>query len=334
MTTTDSVPVIDASKLPDPASLHALDRACREWGFFQVVRHGIDREVIRALQREMRAFFALPLEAKRRVERSAENPWGFYDRELTKNTRDWKQIFDCGPDDDAKLRTPWPTGSSQFRPALTGFMGSCERLAFRLLAAISTNLGMPAEHLAQGFRPAHTSFLRLNYYPVCPAPARPTGVQRPGRGHLGVNHHTDAGALTLLLQDEEAGLEVHREGRWHLVEPRSDVLVINIGDMVQVWSNDRYRAALHRVRASAERARYSAPFFFNPAYETHYAPLPTTIDDRAPARYRPIRWGEFRTLRAAGDYRDCGEEVQICDYRIEDAGAQTHTAKEVPHGVH
>jgi isopenicillin N synthase-like dioxygenase len=334
MTTIDSVPVIDASKLPDPASLRAIDHACREWGFFQVVHHGIDRDVTLALQREMRAFFALPLETKRRVERTAENPWGFYDRELTKNTRDWKQIFDCGPDDDPKLRTPWPAGSREFRRALVDFMGSCERLAFRLLAAISTNLGMPADHLPRGFRPSHTSFLRLNYYPVCPAPAQPAGVRTPDQGHLGVNHHTDSGALTLLRQDDEPGLEVHRAGRWHLVEPRDDALVINIGDIVQVWSNDRYRAALHRVRASADRARFSAPYFFNPAYDTRYAPLPTTIGGGVPARYRPIQWGEFRKLRAAGDFRDCGEEVQIRHYRFQDDRTKSTTEKGFLHGVH
>jgi len=330
----DSIPVIDASRLRDSASLHAIDQACRSWGFFQVVRHGIDRNVIENLKREMRAFFAQPLEVKRRVERSAVNPWGFYDRELTKNTRDWKQIFDCGSDNDPKQRTPWPAGSPEFRRALMEFMGSCERLAFGLLGAISTNLGMSSHYLARGFQPAHTSFLRLNYYPVCSAPELPSGVQTPDRGHLGVNHHTDAGAMTILLQDDQPGLEVHREGRWHLVEPRSDALVINIGDIVQVWSNDRYRAALHRVRASSERERYSAPFFFNPAYDTSYAPLPTTIDAGSPARYRPIRWGDFRALRAAGDYQDCGEEVQIDHYRIGYGGAKASTPKEESHGIH
>jgi isopenicillin N synthase-like dioxygenase len=335
MTTVSSIPVIDAARLPDPESLRAVDQACREWGFFQVVNHVIEREVIDALHREMRAFFALPTAVKRGVERSAENPWGFYDRELTKNTRDWKQVFDCGPKEDGGLRTPWPARPPGFRPALRAFAGSCERLAFRLLAAISANLGMPPGHLATGFQPWHTSFLRLNYYPVCPRPASPTEVRTPSEGHLGVNHHTDAGALTLLLQDDQPGLEVFREGQWHLVEPRSDALVINIGDIVQVWSNDGYPAALHRVRASADRARFSAPFFFNPAYEASYAPLPTTIGAHTPALYRPIRWGEFRALRAAGDYRDCGEEVQIHHYRTEDGGmVYGEEKKEVTHGVH
>jgi len=101
--------------------------------------------------------------------------------------------------------------------------------------------------------------------------------------------------------------------------------VVNIGDIVQVWSNDRYRAALHRVLANADAERFSAPFFLNPAYGACYAPLPTTVDARHPPAYRSINWGEFRALRAAGDYADCGEEIQISHYR---------TDRECNHGIH
>ena len=97
---------------------------------------------------------------------------------------------------------------------------------------------------------------------------------------------------------------------------RADALVVNIGDIVQVWSNDRYRAALHRVTTNTERDRYSVPFFLNPAYAAHYAPLPSTVDASHPPRYRPINWGEFRRLRTAGDYADQGEEVQISHYAV------------------
>jgi isopenicillin N synthase-like dioxygenase len=312
---TEHVPVIDIARLYKPEALRELDAACREWGFFQVVGHGIDAAVLTDLHREMRAFFALSGAAKRAISRTAENPWGYFDRELTKNTRDWKQIYDYGPGDDGTIQPQWPRALPAFKPSLLAFYAACETLAFRLLAAISLNLGMPADHLSAGFRPLHSSFLRLNYYPICPTPEQPAGVNTPASGHLGVNHHTDAGALTLLLQDDQPGLEVFRNGAWHLVQPRADALVINIGDIVQVWSNDRYCAALHRVTANAEAERLSAPFFFNPAYSTSYAPLPTTLDAAHPPRYRAINWGEFRARRAAGDYADCGEEVQISHYR-------------------
>lgn len=313
---TVSVPVIDIARLDSDATLEELHLACRDWGFFQVENHGIHASVTTALARAMRAFFKQAPEQKQRILRTRENPWGYYDKELTKNVRDWKEVYDYGPADGKRLVPQWPEALPSFRPAVEAYSRACEGLAFRLLGAISTNLGLPPGHLAQWFGEEHTSFLRLNHYPVCPAPAAPAGLETVAAGHLGINFHTDAGALTLLLQDEQPGLEVFRDGHWYLVEPRAGALVINIGDIVQVWSNDLYKAALHRVIVSNEKPRFSAPWFFNPAYQTTYAPLPTTIDATHPARYRAINWGEFRTKRADGDYADYGAEVQISDYAI------------------
>jgi isopenicillin N synthase-like dioxygenase len=310
-----TLPVIDIGDPTSEATRRRIDAACREWGFFQAVGHGVDERTIAALKREMRAFFAQPLTDKRAITRSAANPWGFYDQELTRRTRDWKQIYDYGPPDGAAMLPQWPRALPGFRAAIEAFYAACETIALGLLHVMARNLGMTETALDDAFRPAHTSFLRLNYYPRCPRPERPEGSVVAKDGFLGVNHHTDAGVLTLLLQDEQPGLEVLHEGSWHLVEPRRDALVVNIGDIVQVWSNDQYRAALHRGLVAADAERFSAPFFFNPAYSAEYAPLPSTVDDMHPPRYRPIRWGEFRARRAAGDYADHGEYAQIGDYR-------------------
>jgi isopenicillin N synthase-like dioxygenase len=304
--TTETLPVIDIGDLERDATRRAIDAACRDWGFFLVVGHGIDDSATVALRRAMRAFFALPRSAKQAIVRTAENPWGFYDRELTKNTRDWKEIYDYGPADGAALVPQLPRELPEFERAIARFYAECDALALRLVGAIACNLGMPPGALASCFRPSHTSFLRLNYYPRCSAPAR--------GGHLGVNAHTDAGALTLLLQDEQPGLEVFHDDTWHLIEPRRDALVVNIGDIVQVWSNDRYTAALHRGLVSADAERFSAPFFFNPAYTTQYEPLASTVDARHPPRYRSIQWGEFRARRAAGDYAVQAEYHHISHY--------------------
>lgn len=310
---TDSVPVIDIAELESSSALEAIDIACREWGFFQVKNHGIHTSITENLFEVAESFFAQTTEVKRKILRTKLNPWGFYDQELTKNTLDWKQVFDFGPADDDGLLPRWPDGMPGFEPAVRAYFDSCESLAFRLLEALANNLGVRADDLAKDFRDRHTSFLRLNFYPEYPADTPRESTGRP----LGVNQHSDAGALTILLQDDQPGLEVFRDGEWHLVQPTEDALVINIGDMVQVWSNDRYQAALHRVITNTNEVRYSAPYFFNPAWETNYAPLPTTVDQANPPRYRPINWREFRNLRADGDYADYGDEVQIADYRIE-----------------
>jgi isopenicillin N synthase-like dioxygenase len=307
----DNVPVIDIAELESPASLTAIDRACREWGFFQVTGHGIDPQLLASVFAVSREFFGQPATEKRRILRDADNPWGFFDRELTKNRQDWKEIFDFGPADGDKLRPRWPAGRLRlrFEPVVRAYYASCRSLGLRLLSAVARNLGAEPEELARHFAGTHTSFLRLNYYPR--HALGPAEDDRP----FGVGEHTDSGALTLLLQDPQPGLEVCRDGRWHLVEPRADALVVNIGDIVQVWSNDEYRAALHRVLTNPSRDRYSVPFFLNPAWDATYEPLPTMVSAKQSARYRRIHWREFRTLRAAGDYADLGEEVQISHYR-------------------
>ncbi|HET9861986.1 MAG TPA: 2OG-Fe(II) oxygenase family protein [Steroidobacteraceae bacterium] len=297
-------PVIDISDAERAHVHRAIDAACRDWGVFQIVGHGIDRRLFAALRRQMRALFGAPLADKLAISRTAANPWGFYDRELTRHTRDWKQVYDYGPADERGMTPQWPAALPAFRPIVLAFYEACDALSLRLLRVLARNLGMPPESLDVHFRPVHTSFLRFNYYPRCPQPVKP----------LGVNAHTDAGALTLLLQDLP-GLEVLHDGAWCPIDPRADALTVNIGDVVQVWSNDRYVAPLHRVLAS-DAERFSAPFFFNPSYATNYAPLPSVVDSRHPPRYRPINWREFRARRAAGDYADAGEYLQISRYAL------------------
>jgi isopenicillin N synthase-like dioxygenase len=307
------IPVIDFDTL-DRASTRQL-----------LEGNAIETQLVDRMHAAMHAFFAQPVTLKRNVERTAYNPWGFYDRELTKNVRDWKEIFDVGPDiptdglPGAKAQWPDETGSTRmwgFRDTLQAFAAACEQVSLRVLHAICANLGMPEQHLDDCFDAAQTSFLRLNCYPPCANPAPADTPSIPASGHLGIHHHTDSGALTVLLQDSQSGLQVMHDERWHLIEPRENALVVNIGDIIQVWSNDQYCAPLHRVLANASMPRYSAPFFYNPSYTTVYAPLPGACDDAHPPRYRPICWGEFRAARAAGDYADYGEDVQIGHYRI------------------
>jgi len=320
MTDPAQIPVIDISRLDDdPRTLRQIGDACRDWGFFQIVGHGVPASLLGATHAAMRSFFALPDDAKRAIERTATNSWGFFDRELTKNKRDWKQIFDVGPDEThgplAGSVAQWPRDLAGFKDTIDAFYAACEALSFRMVGAIARCLQMPARHLDATFAPRHSSFLRLNYYPICETPAAPA-TPLGGAGNFGINHHTDSGAVTILLQDDQPGLQVYRRNKWTLVEPNPDALVVNIGDVVQVWSNDRYPAALHRVIASSTAERYSAPFFFNPAPDANYAPLPSVLSESEPARYRQINWGEFRASRTAGDFADYGAEIQISDYRI------------------
>jgi isopenicillin N synthase-like dioxygenase len=304
-----SVPVIDLGQ----SSQHCVDAlaaACGDWGFFHVINHGIDARLIAALQSISQDFFALPLLEKQAVSRSMQNPFGYYDRELTKNLRDRKEIFDYAPAED----TPWPIAPREFRSTLEHYAVASHRLALQLLALCCEGLGARGDVLHHHFQRGHSSFLRLNHYPLND---HLKGLNAPSSGPFGISEHTDAGAITVLLQDEVAGLQVRRNRCWIDVAPEAGSLTINIGDMLQVWSNDRYRAPLHRVRASETAARYSAAYFCNPDYNTIVAPLPQTVSAVDAIRYQSVSWAEFRRLRALGDYGDYGQEIQISDFRVD-----------------
>lgn len=334
------VPVIDISALltadgggPEGARAEiaaAVDSACRQSGFFYLAGLGIGADLLDRVWAVTRWFFALPPEEKQVAARSEDNSRGYYDRELTKNQRDMKEVFDFGhvpdpalPEDHLDNRTEdgwnqWPRapGSEEFKRALTEYYDACGRIALALLDVMAANLSDRNDVLLGDFHPEHTSFLRLNYYPVADPLAGDGSRRSADSGHMGVHHHTDAGALTLLLQDDVAGLQIHHGGEWLPVDPIPGTVVVNTGDIVQVWSNDRYTAPLHRVVASRDRDRYSLPYFFNPRYGCRYAPLPGLLSKQDPAHYSPIHWGHFRKERQHGDYGDYGQEIQIADFRI------------------
>ena len=327
-----SIPIIDLSPLGGPTAgrtpvVDAIAAAAHEWGFFHVTGHGVSTDLRDRVFVQTHAFFGLPMAVKRTLARTHENPRGYYDRELTKNRRDLKEVFDFAavpypelPEDHADNRAVvdgtnrWPQTLPRFRATMLDYFGACERLGLRLLGALSLGLGVDEETLVPHFSPVHTGFARLNYYPL-DDPLEPAAAATvTPLGGMALHHHSDAGALTILLQDDAGGLQVRSDDGWMDVTPLDGALVVNVADMMQIWSNDRYHAALHRVRPTTDRPRYSIPFFFNPTYPTDVAPLLATTS--GPPRYRTVNWGHFRQARTDGDYGDYGHEIQIADFQI------------------
>eukprot|EP00803_Ostreobium_quekettii_P005585 evm.model.scf_444.2 EVM.evm.TU.scf_444.2 scf_444:20707-22030(+) len=292
-----------------------IGAACREWGFFQAVGHGVPDDLLSRFNAQTRAFFAAPRPVKDAIFRSADNSRGFFDDELTKRRRDWKECFDFGRPGctavDGENRWPDSDALPGFREAMTEYFDAMTELASILTSAVARSLGLEAGAFAGALGERHSSFLRLNYYPECPDP----------ENNLGISPHNDAGMLTVLLQDDVGGLQVDHGGEWVDIPPVEGAYVINVGDMMQICSNDVIRSPTHRVVAPRHRKRYSAPFFYNPAYDTVCEPLAGLVTAERPAAYRPCRWEEFRGKRIAGDVKDLGEEVQITHYRVKAGGA-------------
>ena len=213
----DQPPVVDLGPLSD-GSMAGLERVaaeleapCAERGVFHVIGHGIPDSELAAFEGAMRALFAAPREVKRSVLRTRDNARGYYDEELAKNRPDWKEVFDYGAEvSEADAEggaahsdgwNQWPAELPELRPILLRHHARCETLGLTLLRAICVSLGWTPDRLVPYFGD-RASFVRLNRYPRCPTPAAPDADFFPEEGNLGVHHHSDAGALTLLCQDE------------------------------------------------------------------------------------------------------------------------------------
>ena len=323
------VPVIDLTDGDEGA----VGAACHDWGFFQIVRHGIPAGLIEQVFDQSRRFFALPLADKRAVLRSQDNPRGYYDRELTKNARDLKEVFDFGLEPHPELasdhplnRLPvdghnqWPTGLPGFKETMTDYLRACEALGHRLLESFCLGIGAPHDRLRPYFGADHTSFARLNHYPLDDPLEPEQAAGTTALGDMALHHHSDAGVLTILLQDEVGGLQVFTHGAWLDIAPLPGALVINVGDMMQVWSNDRYPAALHRVRPGDEPAAPQCAVLLQsllchrlrPARAPRArraAPLPPgQLGPLPPAAYRR----RLRRLRQGGAARGFSDRLSQC----------------------
>lgn len=318
MATSSSVPVIDLS-LEDEELIPLIALACSNFGFFQIIN--CNSVSVSPFQAAMKDYFALPYDQKRAYKRHEQNARGYFDDELTKQKRDWKECLDCGVpgsrdwtvQDDAPENecldgfNVFPADLPEFRATVVQYFDECAALSNRLATLMARGLGiaLPNDFL-QELADTHTSYLRLNYYPPCQEEKKEDGV-------LGISPHRDAGFLTILLQDDEChSLQVWYEEQWLTIHPEPNSLTINTGDMCMLWSNGRYQAPLHRVLTSDSHTRYSAPFFYNPGYH-QWIESELKSENK---KYHACLYGYFRAVRFAGDLTDLGVEIQMQDYEL------------------
>ncbi|KAG6408883.1 hypothetical protein SASPL_131909 [Salvia splendens] len=337
----EGIPFIDLSPLnsiePDASALDHLvseiGDACKTWGFFQVINHGVPSQVRPRIETASKEFFALPKEEKKKASRDGANIFGYSDMEITKSVRDWKEIFDCTienptviyasdePDDKElrELTSQWPQSPPDLRQLQNSasfflveicqeYAAEMQKLTHKLLELIALSLGLE-KYRFHGFFKEQTSFMRLNYYPSCPAPQLA----------LGLGRHKDAGAMTVLAQDDVGGLEVKRktDGEWIFVKPIPDAYIVNVGDLIQVWSNDKYESVEHRVTVNSEKERFSVPFFLNPSHYVWVEPLHELVDEENPSKYKGYSWGKFYATRKLSNFKKLtSENIQVHHFKV------------------
>lgn len=305
-----SVPLIDiapffANDAGKSQVASQVGAACTDIGFFTVTGHGVASDLIEATDEAARAFFDLPHAQKMRVP-LLPNGAGYspLQGEALAATRgettpaDLKESFNAGADAAANV---WPAAPAALRPAITAYFQAMTRLAEGLMRVFAVALDLPEDYFANKVdRPQ--SFLRVINYPA------PQTEPLPGQLRAGA--HSDYGTLTILLSENVAGgLQVYsRAGAWVDVHVPPGAFVINIGDMLMRWTNDRWVSTLHRVvNPPAELAvrsrRQSLVFFHNPNPDTMIECLPTCAAPENPPRYPPVLAGEYLRAKAMAAYQ-------------------------------
>lgn len=286
-----------------------VDQACREVGFFSVVGHQVPHDIITEAHRVAREFFDLPLVDRRQAQPpDVSYPYGYRPLSVEALNRsiggdalpDLKETMNIGPvgepahprhemvnADERAVFAPnlWPAALPEFRPAIEAYYEAMAELANTLLEVFAEALGLDARWF-EPFVDQHGSALRLAHYPALDAPP-PAGSFRAGA-------HSDYGTLTILRLDDEPGLQVEvAPGEWVDVEAPDGALVINLGDLMQRWTNDRWRSTMHRVVVPPDGGvgrRLTMPFFHNANWDARIECIAAPGDE---ARHAPVDAGPY-----------------------------------------
>ncbi|CAI9764802.1 unnamed protein product [Fraxinus pennsylvanica] len=282
----ENVPVIDLGAGDRSLTITQIGDACREYGFFQVINHGISKESMDKLLAVAHEFFSLPVEEKMKLysddpSKTMRLSTSFnIKKETVHNWRDYLRLH-CYPLE--KYVPEWPSVPPSFKDIVSTYCREVRQLGFRLQEAISESLGLNRDNLKNllGEQGQH---MAVNFYPVCPEPELTYGLPA----------HTDPNVLTILLQDSRvAGLQVLKDDKWLAVKPHPDAFVINIGDQLQALSNGKYKSVWHRAVVNAEKERLSVASFLCPCDSAVIsAPEPLTSDG-SPTIYRNFTYAEY-----------------------------------------
>ncbi|OIT20862.1 PREDICTED: leucoanthocyanidin dioxygenase-like [Nicotiana attenuata] len=293
-----NIPLIDLENLNscDESARHEtmnlIFQACRDWGFFQVVSHGVSHDLMAKTRGVWREFFHLPLEEKQKFANSPITYEGYGSRlGVEKGAKlDWCDYFFLHYlPEKLKDENKWPSLPISRREIISEYGQEVAKLSEKLLKILSINLGLNEDYLHQRFggNSKIGACLRVNFYPKCPQPDLT----------LGLSPHSDPGGLTLLLPDiDVSGLQVRHGDNWLTVKPVPNAFVVNIGDQIQVLSNANYKSVEHRVIVNSAKERVSLAFFYNPGGDILIKPADELVTEDRPALYRPTTFNEYRAL--------------------------------------
>ncbi|CAN4081322.1 unnamed protein product [Withania somnifera] len=292
-----AIPVVDFSKLNGEErakTLAQIATCCEEWGFFQLVNHGIPVELLEKVKRVASECFK-----KEREENFNKSTAVKLLNEVENNKSnskaenvDWEDVFLLTDYNE------WPSNIPQFRETMKEYRSEVKNVALRVMEVMDENLGLPKGYINKAFNNGEegteNAFLgtKVSHYPPCPHPEMVNGLRA----------HTDAGGVILLFQDDQVdGLQILKDGQWIDVQPIQNAIVINTGDQIEVLSNGKYKSVWHRVLAKENGNRRSIASFYNPSLKATIAPAPQLIvennkEDNKVDNYPAFVFGDYMNV--------------------------------------
>lgn len=290
---TDLIPILDLDRIDgDPVGLgQELRAALEEVGFFFIVNHGIDWQTVEGVYAEAARLHALPSESLQPIAMDRDHG-GYlglgggtsYASDIagevrTPNLNAAYFVHRGG----YRLGNQWPELSG-FRAVIEGYMDAMTNLGHRLLPVLAASLDLPSDVFDRHFDDPSCT-LRMSHYPAMDY----------GEHDWGLAAHTDSSIFTMLPLNEVPGLEIRPAGHdWITPPPIAQSFLVNSGDMLKRWTNDRFRSTAHRARNASTGDRYAIPFFYGARDDAEIEALPTCVGPDRPARYEAITYGDYQ----------------------------------------
>ncbi|KAL5078867.1 hypothetical protein RYX36_007288 [Vicia faba] len=280
-TSLPQVPVIDLSKLSseDSIELEKLDLACKEWGFFQLINHGVDQSLVENVKIGVPEFLSLPFEEKKKLWQTSDDMEGFGQLFVVSENQklEWADLF-FTTTLPSYARNPriFPNIPRRLRDNLETYCLELKRVCITTIKHIEKALKVKPNEMVEIFDDIGQT-MRVNYYPPCPQP----------ENVIGLNPHSDAAALTILLQASDVeGLQIKKDGQWIPIKPLINAFVINVGDILEILTNGIYRSIEHRATVNSKNERISIASFHKPQMSKVIGPTPTLVTPERPALFK------------------------------------------------
>ncbi|WJX72556.1 hypothetical protein P8452_56424 [Trifolium repens] len=279
------IPVIDMHNLLSvefgSSELIKLHLACKDWGFFQLVNHGISSSMVEKVKMEIQDFFNLPMSEKKKFWQTPQHVEGFGQAFVVSEEQklDWADMFYMVTlPKRSRMPHLFPQLPLPLRDTLELYSQEMKNLALIIVGHIGKTLKMEEMEMRKLFEDG-TQMMRMNYYPPCPQPEKVIGLTK----------HSDPVGVTILLQiNEVEGLQIKKNSMWIPLKPLSNAFIVNIGDMLEIMTNGIYRSIEHQAIVNSEKERLSIATFYSLKQESILGPVESLITTQLPTRFKKI----------------------------------------------